>query len=218
MSDAKQKTEDIVYSFGDKVYINLTNRCPNRCDFCLRNHADGIGETHLWLSKEPSAEDVLKAFADLDTPNKKYVVFCGYGEPTECADVLAEVARALKQQGAFVRVDTNGLGDLINDKSLATQWRGLVDAVSVSLNASDAKGYDRLCHSIYGTEAYDALWAFAKSCQQVGIEVAMSVVDSIGEEEVHRCRALAKQAGIPLKVREYIENAACERSTRLKGN
>ena len=31
------KNNTVVYTLNQKAYINLTNRCSNRCDFCIRN-------------------------------------------------------------------------------------------------------------------------------------------------------------------------------------
>ena len=31
----------ITYEYGRNLYINLTNQCPNSCDFCLRNNSSG---------------------------------------------------------------------------------------------------------------------------------------------------------------------------------
>ena len=49
-----------VYTLGNKIYINLTNRCSNSCDFCIRrDHKDMDGQV-LWINDEPTVEDVIE--------------------------------------------------------------------------------------------------------------------------------------------------------------
>ena len=51
-----KKNTVFTYKVGRGVYINLTNRCTNRCDFCIRQNGDGVyGSDTLWLEREPSA-------------------------------------------------------------------------------------------------------------------------------------------------------------------
>ena len=74
-------SENFVYRYGDNLYVNLTNKCCNDCTFCIRNNGDGIGDSgDLWLSREPSSDEVIEAIKR----HGEYVelVFCGYGEPT----------------------------------------------------------------------------------------------------------------------------------------
>lgn len=42
-----------VYPLGEGLYINLTNRCTNRCGFCVRDTCSGVGGYDLWLDREP---------------------------------------------------------------------------------------------------------------------------------------------------------------------
>ena len=49
------------------LYVNLTNKCPCACTFCLRQTMDHVGKAHsLWLEREPSAEEVIAEFAKFD--------------------------------------------------------------------------------------------------------------------------------------------------------
>ena len=144
----------IAYELDGALYLNLTNACPNRCTFCVRNFAPGVGGYDLWLGREPPAEQVLAAVGD---PSRyREIVFCGYGEPTCRLDVSWQVARALKGRGVPLRLNTNGLGNLINGRDILPDLAGLLDVVSVSLNAANAADYDRLCHSRYGEAAFPA--------------------------------------------------------------
>lgn len=205
---------DIVYEFGGGLYVNLTNRCSNACTFCLRTTAGGIGDTSLWLDREPEAQEVIDALERADFRKYDCVVFCGYGEPTERWGTLVAVASYVKAEGVRVRINTNGHGSVINGRDIASELAQVADSVSISLNAPDAESYDALCRPSFAG-AFGAMLSFARACKAVGIEVAMSAVDTIGEAAIARCRALCETEGLPLKVRAYIEDAAAERATRL---
>ena len=191
------------YEHGDNLYINLTNRCPNNCVFCLRNDREGFGGHRLWIEKEPSAQDVIDQMGDI-SPYRE-VVFCGFGEPMERLDVLLEVAAYIKSKGKPVRIDTCGLANLMHGGDVTPRLKGLVDTVSISLNATDAKKYDALCRSRYGEAAYDALLDFAQRAKTYVPNVLFTVVDTIGEAEIEKAKRIAQQSGIRLRVREYIE-------------
>ena len=187
-----------------RAYVNLTNRCHNACVFCIRNTGDGVKGTPLWLNKEPTADEVLLAFENVkDYITDGEVVFCGYGEPTERLDVLTDCAARLKKTGYKLRLNTNGLGDLVNGKSIAPLLKDF-DTVSVSLNESDADKYAKVTKSAYGTVAFDAVIKFACDCKKEGIYTVFTVVDTIGGADIEECKKIAERTGIPLRVREYI--------------
>jgi|AGTN01.2.fsa_nt_gi radical SAM protein, TatD family-associated len=191
-----------IYRLGEAIYINLTNRCTNDCTFCVRNNSDGVGGYHLYLQKEPSAQDVIALLEKEE--NVAEIVFCGLGEPTMRLDALLETAAYLKTRGSHIRINTNGQGGAYAGEDIAPRLRGLIDIVSVSLNASGAQQYDRLCRSAYGEEAYAHLLDFAKSCVAQGIDTVLSVVDVIGGDEIEKCRSIAEGIGARLRVRHYI--------------
>ena len=190
------------YDYGDNLYINLTNRCPNRCVFCLRNDHQGIGGHKLWLTHDPTAQQVIGQMTDLHRYNE--VVFCGFGEPMERLDVLLEVASYAKAQGKKVRINTCGLANLMYGEDVTPKLEGLVDTVSISLNASDAKAYDAVSRSRFGEEAFDALLDFAMKAKAHVPEVVFTVVDSIGEQEIEKARKIAKKCGVKLRIRTFI--------------
>ena len=194
-----------VYEFGDSLYLNITNRCPNRCEFCIRNVKQGVAGNELWLEKEPTCDDMLSALAHFDLKKYKEVVFCGFGEPMCNFQIISEIGPYLKEQGCRTRINTNGLGGLINDRAdIPALIAPYIDCVSISLNASTAEEYQRICRSKYGVKAFDAMLDFAKGCVEAGIETTMSVVDCIGEKEISACRALADRTGAHFRVRETI--------------
>ncbi len=197
-----KKCENFVYFLDGKPYINLTNRCSNACTFCVRNGKDSYFGNELWLSREPSEEEILAGLGD----PKQYpeVVFCGFGEPTYRLDTLVAVGSEIRKRGGRVRLNTNGQADLINGYPTAPKLKTAVDFINVSLNEASAEKYQAVCRSAFGEKAYDALIAFAVSCKNEGIETCFSVVDCIGKEDVDRCREIADRAGIPLRVRKFI--------------
>lgn len=194
--------EDIyVYEHAGKLYINLTNQCTNACTFCLRNHTDGIDGQPLWLQKEPSAKEVIEKLTGLNRYEE--VVFCGFGEPIIKLDEIKEVAAYVKEKGKKTRINTNGHGNAYHGRNIAPELKGLIDTVSVSLNASSAEHYDALCQSVYGKDAYAHLLDFAKSCVEAGIHTVLSVVDVVDEEEIEASRKIAESVGATLRVRHH---------------
>ena len=199
--------KNYVYEYGDSLYINLTNKCPNNCEFCLRNFKNGVGEDDLRLSREPNFEDVKEALSLF--PLKKYdeIVFCGFGEPMCALSVLSQVGPYLKRLGLKTRVNTNGLGGLWNKRGDVPQLISkYIDAVSISLNASNRELYQEICRSKYGEEAFDAIIDFTKGCVENGIDTTLTVVDFIGEDEINECRKLAGELGAKFRVRPTIYN------------
>ena len=195
--------ENFTYEIGDNLYINLTSKCTNACTFCVRNEkADYFGRK-LWLSREPSAEEVL-ARIPADIARYKEYVFCGFGEPTLRLETMLEVAAALKARGAVTRLNTNGQANMIWKRDVSGELKGKIDKINVSLNEATAKDYAALCRPAFGEAAFEGLQDFARRCAAQGIETWFSVVDIIGEEKIAACREIAKRCGVTLKVRPYI--------------
>ena len=189
------------YTIGNKIYVNLTNRCSNDCEFCVRR-TDAFKEIGLWLDHEPTAEEVINSFENLDAAEE--VVFCGYGEPMYRLGVMLEVAEYVKGKGKPTRVNTNGQAALILGEGVPEKLCGKLDTVNVSLNATTAKGYQELCHSEFGEKAFYAMLDFAKECKKYVPKVVFSIVDVVGEEEIARARDIAAAVGVDLRVRRYV--------------
>ena len=202
-----KKEMTIVYDVHDGLYINLTNRCPCACTFCLRQTMDTVGKSGgLWLEHEPSIEEVKQAIDGVDLHRYAEVVFCGFGEPTERLDTLLEAAAYIKQvcPDKKIRINTNGLGDLVNGGPIAPKLRGLIDVVSVSLNTPNAQEYLKLTRSKFGEQSFDAMLAFAKSAGEQGIEVVMTTVDTtISHEEEKQCQAICDRIGARYRIRPW---------------
>lgn len=193
----------IVYKIGNKIYMNLTNRCSNNCDFCVRNGKDTFHDYYLWLEKEPTAEEVIAKLGDyMDYDN---FVFCGFGEPLYRLDAIIEIAKFLKSKNKNTRINTNGQADLITKENVAKKLKGYIDTISISLNASTAEHYQEICHCEYGEEGFHSMLRFAKACKEEGLKVVLSIVDCIGEQEIKNSKEIAKSLGIELRIREYEE-------------
>ena len=193
----------ITYTVKNGLYLNLTNACPNACTFCERNTVDGVGSADsLWLPHDPFYEEAVAALEAYDLSAFDEIVFCGYGEPLCRLDTVVAVSRWLRARNALpIRVNTNGLSDLINGRRTAPELAGLVDAVSISLNAPTAKEYDALCQSVYREEAFPALLRFAADCRGLGIKVTLTAVDVIPPDRLEACRAVAEKLGVAFRVR-----------------
>ncbi len=193
-----------IYYFEGKLYINLTNRCSNDCTFCIRNNMRGIDGNDLWLEKEGTKEEIVKLISECEYKYDE-AVFCGYGESTyRLADMLF-IADYLHSIGKRTRLDTNGLGNLINGTNIVPLLVGKIDHASISLNEYDAEKYDKVSRSIYGEQAFDAMIEFTKECIKAGIDVLLTVVDVIDNEDIIKCRNLAEKLGARFRVRSYIK-------------
>lgn len=186
------------------IYVNLTNNCPCACTFCLRNTKEMAESNSLWLKKEPTAQEVIGEFEKYDLAKFNEIIFCGFGEPLTRLDDLLEVAKYLKNRSSNpIRVNTNGLADLIHKKETAPLLKDLINTVSISLNASNAEEYFRLTRSKFGIESYDAMLKYAVSCKEYVPNVVLTVVDCIGQEEIDACQAVCYTIGVPLRVRAF---------------
>ncbi len=195
----------ITYELGKSLYINITNRCTNCCSFCIRKNADGVGSgIDLWLEREPSVDEIIEDIRKRDISTYKELVFCGYGEPLMRTDDIIEVCKKLKSKYSIpIRINTNGQANLIYGKDITPQLHGLVDYISISLNAKDGQAYQALCQSQYGEKAFAAILDFAEKCKQYIPKVVLTVVDVLPEEDIQACREIARRIGVDFRVRHY---------------
>ncbi len=200
-----KKAMTIVYEVGNNLYVNITNKCPCSCTFCIRQNSDGAyGSDSLWLEHEPSIEEIIEALEKADYKKYNEIVYCGYGEPTERIDVLVETAKFIKQNnGPLIRINTNGLSDLIHNKPTAFLLEGVADIVSVSLNAGTKDEYLKVTRPKFGEESYEAMQKFAVDCKKYVETVMFSVVDVIGDEQINSAQIMSDKLGIMLRIRKY---------------
>ena len=190
----------ITYPIRNSLYLNITNRCTAACTFCVRYHTDFVKGHNLRLRDEPTAEEIVKEIGD----PKRYteIVFCGYGEPLLRLDVVKAVAADVKRRGGTVRIDTNGHANLIHKRNVLPELAGLVDAVSVSLNAQNAALYDRISQPKFGAITYEAVKDFIREAKKHIPDVTVTVV-SLPEVDIEACRKIAGDLGVKFRVREY---------------
>ena len=199
----------ITYELDGSLYVNVTNRCCNDCIFCLRNNHDSVnGEDVLWLDHEPTVEEIKEDFRKRNMSNYKQVVFCGYGEPLMRFDTCITTAKWIKETYPFIkiRINTNGLANMMEKRDVTPKFQGIIDSISISLNASTPERYDELCKSCFGLDAFDGLLDFAQKAKAFVPEVTLSVVDhDISAEEIESCRLLVESRDLGFRVREYIK-------------
>ena len=193
----------ILYDYEDSLYVNLTNKCPCACVFCIRKETDHVvNSDSLWLDHEPTVEEVKKEFKNFDLNKYEEIVFCGYGEPLVRINEVVEVAKYIRSiSNIKIRVNTNGLSDLIHNKKTAQMLKDNIDAVSISLNAPNKVKYNEVTKPKFGEKSYEALLDFATDCKKYIKEVNFSVVDEINEKEIQESKELAESMNIPLRVR-----------------
>ncbi len=202
------KAMTISYEVGKNLYLNLTNQCPCACTFCIRNNSDGAyGSDPLWLEHEPSMEEIKADLSKRDISAYSEIIFCGFGEPTCRLDALLETAEWLKSNCANVklRLNTNGLGDLVNNRPIAEELCEVIDTISVSLNAGTKDEYMKVTRPKY-ENAWEAMQKFTADCVNTGkSQIVMSVVDVIPPEQIEASRNVAESLGATLRVRTYDE-------------
>lgn len=197
----------ITYIYGKSLYVNITNRCTNSCEFCIRTHNDGFYcKDPLWLEREPTREEILSDISARNPDNYKELVFCGYGEPTRrLADMLWVCRKVKEKYSVPIRLNTNGQVNLIYGDDMTPLFEGATDVVSVSLNTANAADYERICHSDYGEDAYPALIDFARRVRPFVRQVILTVVrTTISDSDIEVCRKIADETGVELRVRELI--------------
>lgn len=201
-----QKAMNISYEIGNKLYLNITNKCPCNCTFCIRNNGDGAyGSDPLWLEHQPTIDEVIANLKTRDLDSYEETIFCGYGEPTCELEILKTAAAYIRSVSKTpIRLNTNGLGNLVNKRDIAPDFEGLLDTVSVSLNASDSEAYDKVTRpSFKGVDCFEEMLKFAERVKLFVPNTMLTVVDVIGEEEIAKSQAIADKVGIQLRVREY---------------
>ena len=189
---------EITYQIRDSLYLNITNRCTNKCSFCVKFNSDFVKGHRLRLSHEPSAEELKEEIGD---PSRfREIVFCGYGEPLQRLDLVIQIARWVKERGGRVRINTNGHANLIHKRDIIPDLAGLVDSVSISLDAQDAETYNRICSPRF-PDAYEEVIRFTRRIRDAVPDVQVTVV-KLPEVDLIRCEEIARELGVRFRVRE----------------
>ena len=200
-NDEDKGSGEVAYKIRNSLYLNVTMSCTNECYFCVRFHSDSVQGHNLRLKEDPTSEEMIEAVGDPTQYDE--IVFCGYGEPTLRLDRILEVATTLKSKGATVRLNTNGHGSHIAGRNIAPELVGLVNEVSVSLNAADAKTYDKICLPMI-PNAWETTVEFIRSAKLAGINVTATVVEIPGDVDLEAARIFAEDdLGVSFRIRHF---------------
>lgn len=205
---------DWAYRYRDPgtLYLNVTNRCSNRCSFCVRGRTARLGDGLLAGGDEPELDQLLEAIDARGGAGRfREIVWCGFGEPTIRLDLILEASPVFRAAGTAVRLNSNGHGCLIHGRDVLPELGSVIDRVNVSLNAPSCERYLELCRpdpgSVPGNPAPEAFWHatldFLARSPAHFLQVTASVVEHVlDRDEIEHCRRLAAGlAGAPLRVR-----------------
>lgn len=195
----------ITYINDKSLYLNITNRCSNCCEFCVRNDGDTVFQSgNLWLEREPTKEEVFADIMKYNLNDFDEMVFCGYGEPTERIDELVWVASEVKKNNDIkIRLNTNGHANLIHDRDVTPMLKRIIDVISISLNAVNADDYIKICRPEFGEDGYYGMLEFAKSAAKYVPDVRLSVVKgTIPDEDLIKSQQIADEIGVKLLIRD----------------
>lgn len=190
---------EIAYKIRDSLYLNITNRCTNKCSFCVKYRTEYVKGHRLRLEHEPTEDEIRNEIGDPSV--YKEVVFCGYGEPLQRLETVKNISRWIKERGGRVRINTNGHANLIHKRNVIPELQGIVDRISVSLDAHDEKTYDRLCKPLF-RNAYGEVISFIQQAIKIIPEVQVTVVD-LPEVNIEKCRDIAEKLGATFRVRSF---------------
>ncbi|MFQ5735333.1 MAG: YchF/TatD family DNA exonuclease [Thermodesulfobacteriota bacterium] len=192
----------IAYPIRNSLYLNITNRCSNYCTFCAKFKSYTVKGHYLRLNEEPGFDEVIAAIGP--DPEERYdeIVFCGFGEPLIRLDLVKQVGMYLKRRGCRIRIDTDGLANLVHGRNVLPELM-FVDTISVSLNAPDSETYQRLIKTPFGENSYPAILYFLREAKKYIAKVVASVV-AVPGLDIEACRKVAEDdIGVAFRVREY---------------
>ncbi|MDX1692897.1 MAG: TatD family nuclease-associated radical SAM protein [Ketobacteraceae bacterium] len=189
----------LVYDIGSNRYINLTNACTLKCAFCPKHNGSWEVKGHeLALDFNPRAEAIIPALGNLD--NVAEVVFCGFGESTLRLEELLRVARFARSQGCRVRLNTDGLGNLVHKRNIVPELAACVDAVSVSLNAQNESLYNRHCRPTL-SGSFQACLDFIAEAAATMEDVTVTAIEGLDGVNIAACEKLATERGAKFRKR-----------------
>ena len=189
----------IAYTLHGNCYLNITSRCTLRCEFCPKFNKDWEVQGYpLRLKQEPSVAAMLEAVGD--PTQYAEVVFCGLGEPTLRLPELLQVAHKLKQAGARIRLNTDGLANWIYQRNVVPELAECVDALSISLNAQDEATYNRHCRPP-AVGAFPELLEFILRAREQIPDVTITAIDGLEGVDIAACEALAERFKVKFRRR-----------------
>lgn len=196
----------VAYSFHPStLYLNITNQCTNDCVFCYKKFNNYfLGPYNLRLSREPSTEEIILAVdSAIGQMGRGFgeLVFCGFGEPLIRWEVILEVAQILKKKGERLRINTNGIANQFHNTNILPSLSGIIDAISVSLNAENARKYYLLCKPRFGSETYDLVKEFIRESKKYIPQVTATVVGGTPIDIDECWKVATHELGVNFRVR-----------------
>lgn len=205
----KNTSQQVIYSIGKSLYINITNKCNCRCVFCVRQYRDDmVGIDLKFRNGEPSCEEIIDIFKDEDLSPFEEFVFCGFGEPLMRFENMVKLAEFLKATypDTELRLNTNGLGDLINNTSTLEVLSGILTSTSISLNAHNSEVYALYTRPAYDADvAYNAVLKYIKDSVKAGLKTTTTIVygPRLNKIDSVECRKIAQNLGAEFRIRPY---------------
>lgn len=199
ISEVKFSDETLVYTIGNSLYINLTDRCTLACEFCPKIQGSmDVHEYNLLLSARHPVEEYLAKIGDPAQYDE--IVFCGFGEPTLRIKELLIIAAYCKAAGTRVRVNTDGLGNLVNKRNILPELAKCVDALSVSMNAQNETVYDKHCvPAVKGS--YESMLEFLRLAPEYIADTTATAIEGLEGVDVDACEKQAIQLGVKFRKR-----------------
>lgn len=189
----------ISYQIEDRLYLNITDRCTLGCSFCPKNCGSmDLHEYDLSLDHRPSTQEVIASIGDPAAYAE--IIFCGYGEPTLRLKVLLEVSRYIKENGGKVRINTDGLANLIHKRNVLPELGKQVDSLSISLNAQNEEVYNRHClPAVVGS--YQAMLEFLRLAPNYIRNVTATAIEGLEGVDIDACEQIATECGVGFRKR-----------------
>lgn len=190
----------ISYDLHGSRYLNVTNRCTLRCAFCPKFNGSWTVAGHdLRLRGEPDADQLIAAAGEPGVFRE--IVFCGFGEPTLRLYTVLAAGTELRQRGARVRLNTDGLANLVYGRDVTPDLEDSIDAISISLNAQNEDVYNRHCRPTM-PGAFEALLDFAARAREFVPSVTLTAIDGLPDVDISACSAIAERLGVGFRRRE----------------
>ena len=192
----------VSYQIGNRLYLNITDRCTLTCRFCPKYSDEPVvHEYNLTLDHRPDEQEIIDSIGD---PSQyEEVVFCGYGEPTLRLKPLIRIASWIKEHGGRVRVNTDGLANLVHKRNVLPELQGVVDALSVSMNAHEESIYNTHCQPAL-SGSFDKMLEFLRLAPSYIPDVTATAIEGLAGVDIAACEELAKQCGVQFR-RRYLD-------------
>ena len=203
----------------EELSLNITNACPNACTFCIRDRDVGWGVSNLYLSGDPTVDEIISAF-DFESEKirasgfkLRKVKICGYGEPILRFNDLFPISAHIRgfNPNTIIQVTTTGwpyFRYISDDTSRLRDLRaaGLTD-VYLSLSTPNREVYRKLVRpgiNEYDPLAFDDSLRFGIAARDAGLAVTLGFINLAGikEEDVKK---FAEELGFGYKLREFEE-------------